>query len=97
MNDLFDWPGKSDEDRGELSAIHHMLDVAACAEQLIENHAAFTTLTKAQRQALVVLVTLHDVGKISDSFCALIRCGKKGAPRTGNFRTSCCVKYLMIC
>ena len=35
----------------------------------------------AQRRALVVLVALHDVGKLSESFRALIRLGEAGAPR----------------
>ena len=59
----------------------HMLDVAACAELLIEAHSAFRGLSDAQRRALVVLVALHDVGKLSKSFRALVRCGETGAPR----------------
>ena len=35
-----DWPGKSKP--REHPAIWHMLDVAACAERLIEGHRAFS-------------------------------------------------------
>ena len=58
-----------------------MLDVAACAECLIKGHTAFSGLSDAQRRAMIVLVALHDVGKLSESFRALIRDGKTGAPR----------------
>ena len=81
MSSFFDWPGKSDADGNELPAVLHMLDVAACAERLIEGHAAFERLSGAQRRALVILVALHDVGKLSESFRDLIRTGKTGAPR----------------
>ena len=77
---IFDWPGKSDNHGGEHPAVLHMLDVAACAERLIEGHTSFGGLSGAQRMALVILVALHDVGKLSESFRALIRVGEKGAP-----------------
>ena len=77
---IFDWPGKSDDGGNERPAMLHMLDVAACAEFLIGGHTAFRGLSDAQRRALVVLVALHDVGKLSESFRALIRDRKTGAP-----------------
>ncbi len=80
MDSIFDWPGKSDNQGNERPAVLHMLDVAACAELLIDGHVAFRGLTEAQRRALVVLITLHDVGKLSESFRALIRDGELGAP-----------------
>ncbi|MBZ4021791.1 CRISPR-associated endonuclease Cas3'' [Rhodobacter sp. TJ_12] len=52
-----------------------MLDVAAVAEHLIEPFA----LAPPLRQALVLLVALHDLGKISDSFRAMLA----GAPAQG--------------
>lgn len=49
----------------------HMLDVAAVAERLLVRlHFA-----PALRDALVLLVALHDLGKISDSFRAMIEAG----------------------
>ncbi len=81
MESIFDWPGKSDDGGNERPAVLHMLDVAACAELLIQAHSAFRGLSDAQRRALVVLVALHDVGKLSKSFRALVRCGETGAPR----------------
>lgn len=58
-----------------------MLDVAACAERLIEGHRVFAALPSAWRRALVVLAALHDVGKISETFRAVIREGRPGAYR----------------
>ncbi len=81
LNPLFDWPGKSNSSGDELAAVVHMLDVAACAECLIKGHTAFNELSDVQRRAMVLLVALHDVGKLSESFRALIRDGKTGAPR----------------
>ena len=75
-----DWPGKSLGSQ-EHPAIWHMLDVAACAEHLIEGHQAFATLGQNERRACVVLVALHDVGKISDTFRALLRERRFGAYR----------------
>ena len=75
-----DWPGKSNP-AGEHPAIWHMLDVAACAERLIDDHRVFAALPTAWRRALVVLAALHDVGKISETFRAVIREGRPGAYR----------------
>ena len=66
-----DWPGKSKP--REHPAIWHMLDVAACAERLIEGHRAFSGLSSSQRRGLIVLVALHDVGKLSQTFRAMLR------------------------
>ncbi|MCY4560013.1 MAG: HD domain-containing protein [Chloroflexi bacterium] len=66
MVDVFDWPGTSDKDGNEHPAVLYMLDVGACAERLIAGHTAFRRLSNAQRQALVVLVALHDVRKQSE-------------------------------
>ncbi len=81
MEAFYSWPGKSDNEGNELPAVVHMLDVAACAECLIKSHTAFADLSCAQRRAMVILVALHDVGKLSESFRALIREDRKGAPR----------------
>ena len=75
-----DWPGKSSPD-GEHPAIWHMLDVAACAERLIDGHRVFAALPPAWRRALVVLAALHDVGKISETFRAVVRERRPGAYR----------------
>ncbi len=80
MDTIFDWPGKSDEQGNEYPAVLHMLDVAACAELLIEGHTTFRGLSSAQHQAFVILAALHDVGKLSESFRALIRGNEKGNP-----------------
>ena len=42
-----------------------ILDVAACAERLIEGRTAFGGLSNSQRRTLVVLIALHDAGKLS--------------------------------
>ena len=75
-----DWPGKSSPD-GEHPAIWHMLDVAACTERLIDGHRVFVALPPACRRALVVLAALHDVGKISETFRAVVRERRPGAYR----------------
>ncbi|TCP41361.1 CRISPR-associated helicase Cas3' [Rhodovulum marinum] len=70
---LLDWPGKSADALGlpEHMAVHHMLDVAAVADRLIEPFGFDWPL----RDALVLLVGLHDLGKISDSFRRMLREG----------------------
>lgn len=73
---MLDWPGKSAADGQERHpAVLHMLDVGAVAERLI---APFD-IEPALRDALVLLVALHDLGKISDSFRAMI---EQGATQT---------------
>ena len=76
-----DWPGRGRSGTAAADphpAIWHMLDVAACAERLIAGHSAFTALTEAQKRAFVVLAALHDVGKISETFRALLQEGRAG-------------------
>ncbi len=70
---FFDWPGKSAPPGGGIChpAVCHMLDVAAVAERLI----APSSFEEGLREALVLLVALHDLGKISDSFRAMIETG----------------------
>ena len=72
-----DWPGKSPAAEGMPAhpAVYHMLDVAAVAERLIDPFA----FSPALRQALVLLVALHDLGKISDTFRGMLA----GAPAQG--------------
>lgn len=71
------WPGKSPAVEGGLPhpAAYHMLDVAAVAECLLayENH-----LPPPVRDALALLVALHDLGKIGEPFRAMLR---HGAPQ----------------
>lgn len=70
---MLDWPGKSAPIGGEVRhpAVFHMLDVAAVAERLLVPFHFEPEL----RDALVLLVALHDLGKISDSFRAMIEAG----------------------
>ena len=81
-----EWPGKSSQ-TGEHPAIWHMLDVAACAERLIDGHRAFAALSPSQRCALVVLVALHDIGKISKTFRSVLRDRRPVLIVTGNCQT----------
>ncbi|MDD7970600.1 CRISPR-associated helicase Cas3' [Roseinatronobacter alkalisoli] len=68
---FFDWPGKSavGDDPCEHPAVYHMLDVAAVAERLISPFSIDHRL----RGALVLLIALHDLGKISDSFRRMLK------------------------
>ncbi|WP_341485889.1 CRISPR-associated helicase Cas3' [Thioclava sp. GXIMD4215] len=69
---VLDWPGKSpDEDGIEHPAVYHMLDVAAVAESLLEP----MNLPQAQKSFLALAAGLHDLGKISESFRAMLREG----------------------
>ncbi|MGB0661490.1 MAG: CRISPR-associated helicase Cas3' [Mangrovicoccus sp.] len=65
------WPGKSaaPETGIEHPALYHMLDVAAVAERLI---APFD-MGATNKALLVLLTALHDLGKISDDFRAMLR------------------------
>lgn len=60
------WPGKSAREPGGLPhpAAYHMLDVAAVAECLLTT----SPVSAALRDALVLLVALHDLGKIGIPF-----------------------------
>ncbi|MDP2737364.1 MAG: CRISPR-associated helicase Cas3' [Pseudorhodobacter sp.] len=70
---IVDWPGKSAAEPGgvEHPAAYHMLDVAAVAERLI---APFG-FEEGLRQALILLVALHDIGKVNAAFLAMLRDG----------------------
>ena len=70
------WPGKMIDGR-EHPALWHMLDVGAVATCLINRR----TLTGSRQadQAASLLVTLHDLGKFSASFRAMLL----GRPYTG--------------
>ena len=59
------WPGKT-IDGGYHPALWHMLDVAAVAEQLL----MYRTLSENDKidQAILFLIAMHDLGKISNAF-----------------------------
>ena len=63
-----DWPGKSRP--SEHPALWHMLDVGAVAQQLLSRRPVWSLQVDA---ALTCLVALHDLGKISRSFQAMLR------------------------
>lgn len=71
--DMFAWPGKSAPDPFgiEHPAVYHLLDVAAVAERLIDPFG----FDRPLRDALILLIGLHDLGKISDSFRNMLRDG----------------------
>lgn len=72
---LLQWPGKSGRDGGpEHPALYHMLDVAAAAERLLQG----SPLDGGWKAAFVLLIALHDLGKIGAGFRAMIR---EGAPQ----------------
>lgn len=60
------WPGKSARTKHGIPhpAAYHMLDVAAVAECLLKN----SHFSPALRDALTLLVALHDLGKIGEPF-----------------------------
>lgn len=63
------WPGKSAGPSGvEHPAAYHMLDVAAVAERLIAPFGFDDTLW----EALILLVALHDIGKVNVAFRAML-------------------------
>ncbi|MCL3883011.1 CRISPR-associated helicase Cas3' [Marivita sp. GX14005] len=70
---LNDWPGKSSDTPGGPAhpAVYHMLDIAAVAEVLLESEAFSGDL----RDAVVLFVALHDLGKIGAKFRAMIQTG----------------------
>ena len=67
---ISNWPGKSPPPGHDVChpAAYHMLDVAAVAEHLI---APFC-LPEPERQALVLLAALHDLGKINAAFRSML-------------------------
>ncbi|MFU8864913.1 MAG: CRISPR-associated helicase Cas3' [Rhodobacterales bacterium] len=76
--ELLRWPGKSASEIGgqEHPAVYHMLDVAAVAEQLVRPFG----FTVQQRDALVFLIALHDLGKINEAFRRMLREQSSGGP-----------------
>ena len=71
------WPGKSPiEPAGPAQpALHHMLDVGAVGEVLVRQLG----LAPALSEAFVLLVVLHDLGKINGAFRDML---VDGAPQT---------------
>jgi CRISPR-associated endonuclease/helicase Cas3 len=72
---IADWPGKSDINGNRHPAVWHMIDVGAVASRLIRG-GPFASLPASQRQALVFLIALHDIGKITEAFRAQIELGR---------------------
>lgn len=74
ISHILDWPGKSALSDGgpRHPAVFHMIDVAAVAERLIYPFQFMGPF----RDALVLLISLHDLGKVSDSFRQMIEDGK---------------------
>lgn len=68
---IADWPGKRDGAGNEHAAVYHMLDVAAVGEILLSR----IDMPAPQRDALVFLIALHDLGKIGAPFRAMLRDG----------------------
>ena len=71
------WPGKTFAMGAEHPALWHMLDVAACADRLIQRRGF--TGREGHDGAAVLLIALHDLGKFSRSFRAALR---DGAPQS---------------
>ncbi len=76
---LFDWPGKSAPSPGEPAhrAVFHMLDVAAVAEWLLRAEG----FSPGLKQALTLLVALHDLGKINADFRAMLEGNRRQGAR----------------
>ena len=72
--ELCKWPGKSAVEGTTVyhPALLHMLDVAAVAERLLQPFG----LSESFNDALTLLIALHDIGKISDSFRSMIFAGR---------------------
>src|SRR4051812_23230483 len=70
---LVRWPGKSPIQEGgpAHAAAYHILDVAAAAEQLIGPWR----LPPALGDTLVLLIALHDIGKVGNEFRARLQTG----------------------
>lgn len=64
------WPGKSRP--AVHPALWHMLDVGAVAQELLQQQPV---LGESGDQALAALIALHDLGKISASFRAMLEDG----------------------
>ena len=73
---ILEWPGKSPIEDGSPfhPAVYHMLDVAAVAEQLVEPFK----FDRQLKEALILLIALHDLGKVSQLFFKMIKHGQTG-------------------
>lgn len=76
---ITNWPGKTFKDvsPGIHPALWHMLDVAAVAGELLARRSLTGDAT--QDRALQFLIALHDIGKFSESFRAMLQ----GQPCSG--------------
>lgn len=83
------WPGKSPVAPGGIAhpAIHHLLDVAAVGERLI----APWTLPEPHKSLCVLLVALHDLGKIGEPFRRMLQ---TGAPQSAGLHWEATEAYL---
>lgn len=70
LEKISQWPAKSPDTPGAIGqcCAYHMLDVGAVAEVLVRP----IQINPALRDALVLLVALHDLGKVSDDFRNLL-------------------------
>lgn len=76
MTDAFmDWPGKSNAAGGQHPALWHMLDVVAVAVELWPRWP-LCDVPEPVRNALWLLIALHDLGKISEAFRLQIEAGR---------------------
>jgi CRISPR-associated endonuclease/helicase Cas3 len=82
---LLYWPGKTVDGGGLYPAACHMLDVAAVAEILVRH----SRLSVQQKNAIVLLATLHDLGKFSASFRNMITSHGYSAPYSHWELTEC--------
>ncbi|MGQ3674672.1 CRISPR-associated helicase Cas3' [Xanthobacter sp. TB0139] len=72
---LNDWPGKSDSNGVRHPALWHMLDVAAVAFELWP-YSPLRDQPQHVRNALLLLIALHDLGKVSRTFRLQIETGR---------------------
>lgn len=84
------WPGKSDAAGRTHSAVCHMLDVAAAAERLWPD-SALAGESPLRRQAILFLIALHDLGKISDAFRAQIELGRPPPASCRHWELTACL------
>ncbi len=79
IQEIATWPGKTYKELpgAEHPAVYHMLDVAAVAEILVLKER----MSRKLADAVILLVALHDIGKISDSFCNMLRSGDRQIAR----------------
>lgn len=85
------WPGKSAPYSGGIShpAVYHMLDVAAVAELLIGPQE----LEPRLRDAMILLVGLHDLGKIGAPFRDML---ERGQPQSAGTHWEVTEAYLHL-